>query len=283
MNNQSTTSHWILLRGLAREARHWSDFPDKLRTALAAKGDVARIDAIDLPGTGRFSEMKSPLTIGELTEFAREKFNDIRRKMRERGETPPERTRVVGVSMGGMIAADWLSRWPDDFKECVFINTSFGGFSPAYLRLKPSALAHLLGSLRPYTNFERELHSLRLVSNRPDNEFAQKIAKEWSGYADERPTTLENFTRQITACIRFKAPAERPETPMLTIYAENDRMVDSQCSKEIIRRWRTGSAAHPTAGHDLSLDDPDWVVEKTLDWESTLKEVRRGSPKPGQI
>lgn len=272
LNSNQTSSHWILLRGLAREARHWSNFPEMLTNALALRGDRARMDAIDLPGTGRYSEMKSPITIGELTEFARDKFNDIRRKMRERGEIPPERTRLLAISMGGMIAADWMQRWPDDFKECVLINTSFQGFSPAHHRLKPSAAAHLLGALRPYSNLERELHSLGLVSNRADRAALEAIAREWSTYADERPVTLENFTRQLLAAARFRAPAAAPDVPILTIYSEHDRMVDSRCSKEIVRRWKTASAVHSTAGHDLTLDDPAWVVEQIMVWETNLRE-----------
>ncbi len=269
----STTSHWILLRGLAREARHWSKFPELLKAALKAVGDEARIDALDLPGTGRYSEMKSPTTIGDLTEFAREKFNDIRRTMRERGDTPSERTRLLTVSMGGMVAADWMDRWPDDFKECVLINTSFQGFSPLHHRLRPNAVTHLLSSLRPLSHFERELHSLGLVSNRTDKKAAEVIAHEWATFAAERPVTLENFSRQLLAAARFRAPAKKPETPILTLFSEHDRMVDSRCSKEIIRRWETASANHPTAGHDLTLDDPNWVIEKTLAWESSLKEI----------
>ncbi len=274
----ATTSHWILLRGLAREARHWSTFPERLKARLKSQGDDARVDAIDLPGAGKYSEMKSPISIGELSEFAREKFNDIRRQMRERGETPPERTRLLSVSMGGMVATDWLDRWPNDFKECILINTSFHGFSPFHHRLRPHAMAHLFKALRPLSNIDRELHSLSLVTNLADEAKALTLAKEWSTYADERPMTLENFSRQLIASARFQAPAQKPETPILTLISERDRMVDSRCSKEIVRRWKTAFEIHPTAGHDLTLDDPDWVIDKTLAWESALKEVPGRNP-----
>jgi pimeloyl-[acyl-carrier protein] methyl ester esterase len=267
------TSHWVLLRGLAREARHWDGFPDTLAKAFAEKNEVARIDAIDLPGTGRFSEMKSPITIGELTEFAREKYIEIRRRQRERGETPSERTRILAVSLGGMIAADWLERWPDDFKEAVLINTSFKGFSPIYHRLQLGAAKHILRSLRPLTDFERELHALNLVSNSPDMKAREAVATRWATYAAERPVTLENFSRQLLAAALYRAPVEKPETPTLILYSKNDRMVSPECSKEIIRRWRSESSVHPTGGHDLTGDEPGWVVQKIIDWEQKLKEI----------
>lgn len=271
--NGDLTSHWILLRGLARESRHWGAFPEKLRDELAKLGDTARVDAIDLPGTGRYSEMKSPLSVGEMTEFAREKFNEIRKAMRARGEIPPERTRILAVSLGGMIAADWIERWPKDFAEAVFINTSFKSFSPVHHRLKPSAVIHLLSHLRRLPTVERELLSLKLVSNRTDIIENKSVAAEWSKFADERPVSLENFSRQLFAASSFKAPSQPPTLPLLVVYSEHDRMVDPRCSQEIIRRWNTAQAVHKTAGHDLTLDDPNWVIGQALAWERGLKEV----------
>ena len=272
-SSKPTTSHWILLRGLAREARHWNDFPEQLRSELAERGDSARIDALDLPGAGRFSEMKSPLSIKEITDFMREKFIEIRRLMRARGETPPERTRVVAVSMGGMIAADWMERWPDDLKACIFINTSFGGFSPVHHRLTLGAMKHILSSLRPRPKIEQYMNDMDLVLNTLDRNARRQIAETWKIYFDERPYTFENFSRQLFAASRFKAPSEKPPVPTLVLYSEKDRMVSAECSREIVKRWAVESAAHPTAGHDLTIDDARWVIEKMLAWESKLKEV----------
>lgn len=273
MNQVSKTSHWIILRGLAREARHWNEFPAKLIATCLAQNETARIDSLDMPGSGRYSEMKSPLTIGEMTEFAREKFIEIRRKLRDSGESPPARTRLVAVSMGGMIAADWMDRWPDDFKEAILINTSFQGFSPFYDRLRPSAVKHLFKTLRPLAHFDREMKSMELVSNTLTLDAKKVIAEKWATYANERPFTLENFARQLFAASRYQAPSKKPAVPLLVLYSENDRMVSPRCSKEIIRRWKTDFNVHPKAGHDLTLDDADWVIEKTLDWERKLKEI----------
>lgn len=273
METTTQTSHWILLRGLAREARHWDDFPARLERALAQRGDRARVDALDMPGSGRYSEMKAPLSIGETTEFAREKFIEIRRKIREAGGVPPERTRLVAVSMGGMIAADWVDRWPDDFKELVLINTSFSGFSKFYERLRPAAVRSLLASVRARTSVDRELSSLALVSNRTEDALALETARRWAAFGEDRPFSLENFTRQLVASARFRAPAEAPSVPTLVLSSARDRMVSPECSRAIARRWKVPSFEHPWAGHDLTLDDGDWVIEKTLEWESGMKEI----------
>ncbi len=267
------TSHWILLRGLAREARHWNDFPEQLQAALAQAGDQARVDALDMPGTGRYSEMKAPLSIREMTEFAREKFLEIRRRLRDRGEVPPERTRLMAVSMGGMVAADWMERWPDDFKECVLINTSFAGFSPMYHRMTLGAMRHIFGTLQRRSPVERTMLEMDLVLNLLGKNERRLIADKWKKFSEERPYKLENFARQLFAASRYRAPSERPSIPTLVLYSQNDRMVSSECSKEIVRRWQTDSASHASAGHDLTIDDARWVIEKTLAWESKLKEI----------
>ncbi len=257
--------HWILLRGLAREARHWSDFPRRLEDILnKAIAEGSRVDAIDLPGAGRYSEMKAPLSIAEMAEFVRDKFLEIRGRIREDGKEPPAQVCIVSTSLGGMIASEWLSNWPDELKACVLMNTSFKGFSPPYRRLMPTALMHLRRIITIKDPYERELEVLRMVSNRP--EIREVTAKEWSRYALSRPFSRENFFRQLFAAARFEPRIDEPPVPILVLASRKDRMVHPSCSDEIAKRWRAELRNHPTAGHDLSLDDPGWVIEQIVDW-----------------
>lgn len=271
-----------MLRGLAREVRHWGDFPEKLERRLRDLGENPRIDTLELPGAGRFSEMKSPLTVGEMTDFVRGKFLELRRRLRESGETPSDGTRLIGISLGGMIAADWASRWPDEFKDVILINTSFSGFSPPLDRLTPFAIKHMLGYLRPMTNLERELHAYKLSSHLSDANLAHVRASEWAKWADERPFKPENFGRQLLAAARYRAPLEKPKANVLVLISEKDQMVSPKCSRDIVKRWKVPSETHAWAGHDLTYDDADWVIEKTLAWMTKLKEIPE-RPTAGQM
>jgi hypothetical protein len=49
-------------------------------------------------------------------------------------------------------------------------------------------------------------------------------------------------------------------------------MVDHACSKAIARKWQTESDFHESAGHDLTLDAPEWTVEKIVAWDLALSE-----------
>lgn len=49
---------------------------------------------------------------------------------------------------------------------------------------------------------------------------------------------------------------------MLLIASEQDRLVNVACSKTLASRWQIPLSLHPDAGHDLPLDDPDWLYEQ---------------------
>ncbi len=266
--NKKIDTQWILIRGLARESRHWGNFPQELESVMSPQGEITRVDAIDLPGAGRYSEMRSPISISEITEFMRTKFLEIRERQRREGFKPASTTYLVAISLGGMVAARWLERWPDDFKGCVLINTSFKGFSPLFKRLSPPSYKHFFHILRAKEAVERELNILKMISNRPD--IHHQTAQEWAGLYLERPVSLENLTRQLLAASRFSSTLRQPPIPVLVLSSAQDRMVDPSCSKTIADRWHAKFAQHPTAGHDLPLDDGSWVVEQIRAFAKSL-------------
>ena len=258
-------AHFVLIRGLAREARHWGEFPlDLERAASETIGGRVRVDAIDIPGAGRFSEMRCPPSMPEIAEFVRGKFQDIRQKQREVGEQPAKHTILVAVSLGGMLATQWLERWPDDFNGTVLISTSFKGFSPIHHRLNPPVLKTFLDIARGKDAVAKEKQVLRLVSNRPSR--YDETAKEWATIQNSRPVSLENFARQLLAAALFEPRLRRPPCPVLVLVSKGDRMVSPKCSLSIAERWKTDLREHPDAGHDLPLDESGWVIEQILEW-----------------
>lgn len=275
MKNE-VASQWILLRGLAREARHWGEFPKLLQRDLLggaqneSSNSIVRIDCLDLPGMGAYSEMRSPLSIAALAEFARDKMIELRRRRREEGEAVAQRAYIIAQSLGGMVASYWIHEWPRDFDGCVLINTSFRGYSPFYQRLRPSSLRHLANILRSYRDaIDCERNVLRIVSNRP--ELYEQVAREWGAVLENRPVSPENFARQLIAAARFQAPEAAPEIPVLVLNSARDRMVHPSCSQEVARRWKAEFRQHPTAGHDIPLDDGPWVAREIAAWVKTLR------------
>ncbi|MBI2275982.1 MAG: alpha/beta hydrolase [Dechloromonas sp.] len=248
-------STWILLRGLTRESRHWGDFSEHLQLECGA----ARVQAVDLPGNGRLNRLESPLRVADMAQ-------SCRHQLLERGIAPPYF--VLAMSLGAMVAVDWATRQPTEIAGGVLINTSLRPFSPFYHRLQPGSYWPLLNLLLRGGDAEsRERSILRLTSSLPP---APAILAAWAGYARQCPVSSRNALRQLLAAVRYRAPAARPVPPVLILSGADDRLVDPRCSRRLAAQWATAFAEHPTAGHDLPLDDGPWVARQVGHWLRTL-------------
>jgi pimeloyl-ACP methyl ester carboxylesterase len=239
-------NHFYLFRGLVREKGHWGDFPDHLLTAFPQ----SLVTMIDLPGAGEHYKKSSPFTVkGIVEEMRREYLGTLRS-----GDSP----HLVAISLGGMIAVEWMKRYPDDFKSATLINTSAGGDSPFYDRLRPAAFLHLL-KVPFLSGRAKEARILELVSN--NSSVFEETLTEWEKICLERPVSLENSLRQLFAAAFWETGDFTPHVPVTLLASIQDRMVSVECSRRLAMKWRTPLKEHPTAGHDLSVDDPQWVAQ----------------------
>lgn len=249
-------SAWVLLRGLSRERRHWGEFPGHLQQAC---GD-GEVHALDLPGNGGLNRLASPVDVAAMAE-------NCRAQLCERGIAPPYY--LLAMSLGAMVAVAWAGRYPQEVAGCVLINTSLRRFSPFYRRLTPRNYLPLLRLLLERDPERRESAILRLTSCRPER---PATLAEWTAYARQHPVTPGNALRQLLAAARYWAPAGKPPPALLILASAGDRLVDPRCSRELATRWQAAFAEHPSAGHDLPLDDPAWVARQIAGWLRGLPE-----------
>jgi len=245
---------WVLLRGLAREAAHWAEFADLLSQA----SEGAPVYALDLPGAGIRSREHCPTIVAAIGDKVRADFQE---------QAPGSRPWLVGLSLGGMVAMDWLSRRRGECAGAVIINSSAAGASLAWERLIPSAgvtLARIAATSNPRA---REAAILGLTSTRADWPPAELDAR--AEIARLRPVSARNAAAQIAAAGRFRLPP-RPSAPVLVLASLGDRVVAPRCSERIASLWKAPCHRHPSAGHDLPLDDPRWVVDQIREWVSQL-------------
>lgn len=243
---------WIFLRGLSRESRHWGSFPE-----LFAKGvSDAQVFTPDLPGNGSLNTRKSPLHIAEMAE-------SIRAQLIEQGVRPPYY--LLAMSLGAMVAVAWATRYPEEIQGGVLINTSLRPFSPFYRRLKPANYLRLLKlALLGACDRNWEKTILELTSHKDNH--SENLLDHWVAYRREYPVNSQNAFRQIVAAARYRAPLARPPLPILILTSKEDALVDTSCSHQLAMHWNTDFAEHPSAGHDLPLDDGDWVVRQVSLW-----------------
>lgn len=242
--------HFFLIRGLIREKGHWGRFLKE----LASSFPQAKITTIDIPGAGDYYSSSSPLSISGMVEQMRRDYL--------MAKSDGEDKHLVAISLGGMIGVQWLKSHTEDFDCATFINTSFGGISPVYDRLLPQAFIFLL-KVPVLKGRAKESRILELVSNHPD--VFQDTLDMWEKIANERPVSLRNTLRQLLAAARFSIGNWEPAIPISILASTNDRMVNVRCSRSIAGKWKLPILEHPTAGHDLTVDDPAWVARSILE------------------
>jgi pimeloyl-ACP methyl ester carboxylesterase len=252
-------STWILLRGLTRERGHWGLFMDQLQRALPQ----ARLLPLDLPGAGLFHRCDSPLSVPAMVASCRQQLAGL-------GIAPP--VGLIGLSMGGMVAADWALGWPDEVACCVVINSSTSALSPVRQRLRPATWPRLLGLLARRDPVAIEATVLGLTSHAASSASARAaLLAHWAQIRSERPVRRRNALRQLIAAARYRLPRRAMTRPALVLCSLGDRLVDPACSLAIARLWGCPVASHPVAGHDLPLDDGGWVAGQIQAWVATLQ------------
>lgn len=243
---------WILLRGLTRDSRHWGDFPALFQAALPG----AAIVTLDLPGNGARNEEASPTQVEHMAEACRA-------ELRARGLHPPYH--LLAMSLGAMVAGAWAAAHAEEVAAAVLINTSLRPFSPLHQRLRPRAYPPLLRLALPgATAIDWERTVLALTSKLAPNRDA--LLRQWTTWRERHPVSRRNALRQLWAASRYRAPPQRPAVPLLVLASAADQLVDPACSRRLATQWRTAYGEHPRAGHDLPLDDGEWVAARVAAW-----------------
>ncbi|MCM2680664.1 alpha/beta fold hydrolase [Echinimonas agarilytica] len=245
------TQRIVLLRGLLRDHRHWGSLPDMIRVELPD----AIVETPDLAGNGLRSHETSPFSVEQMV-------NDIRLQLQPL--QPRTRYTIVALSMGGMIGAQWAQMYPNEIGSLILMNSSFKRFSKMTERLNPQwYFRALMTFLLPYSRFKKEQLVLEMTSTRA--RFNQKIALRWTEYACEGSPSVFNALRQLWAAAHYSGSEEAPCDHVLILNGGADDLVSPKCSLAIAEHWNCELVIQPTAGHDLSIDAPDWVLQHIVD------------------
>lgn len=243
---------WVLLRGLMRDSRHWGGFPQALRAALPG----SELYLLDLPGNGLRHHEQSPASVPAMAAW-------VRAELLRQGLPPPYR--VFAMSLGAMVTVAWADAHPEELDAAVLANTSLRPISPFYQRLQPAAWLLLLRmALTNPDARAAETAILQLTSRHLDQ--THTVLDDWTAWRLSHPVSRANALRQLLAAMRFAAPKRAPQTRLLLLNGARDKLVDPRCSQALAKAWDCELALHPTAGHDLPLDDGAWVAQQLARW-----------------
>jgi pimeloyl-ACP methyl ester carboxylesterase len=163
-----------------------------------------------------------------------------------------------------MTCLEWLRRWPEEVEGMVAINTSVGGLSKPWERMRPRAMVETLRTIARIDPVARERAVLDLTTSRHRDDL--ELARRQAALSRARPVRRWNIARQILAAGGFRYRGERAHVPLLVLSSAGDRMVAPVCSRAVAEAYGGRLRVHPEAGHDLSLDEPTWCVDEIEAW-----------------
>lgn len=250
----STEAAWVLLRGLGREASHWGDLPSE----LAARFPGWSLSTPDLPGTGARLSATSPASIPEIAQAVRASLDP---------EVRARRLWLVGLSLGSMVALSWALQFPQDVAGLALLSGSVGSLSPPWRRLRPGALRTFVQIARARSAGLREQLTLAITSA---NQGAQQAAlPAWTLAAEARPVSRRTLARQLLAAQRFRPLVKPLAIPTLVLAGARDALVHPSCSQRLAQALGSPIFVHPEAGHDVTLDEPAWVLDRLGAWAAS--------------
>jgi len=251
--------NWLLLRGLAREQRHWGAFPER----LASVTNRAFVTCLDLPGAGTERHRDSPTTIAGIVADLRARFLPVR-------DAHPGPWALAAQSLGGMVTMQWAATHPGDFARVAVANTSASDLSPIHQRMDLAVVPQVFAAMADLDPVDRETRILGFTTALVEDK--GPIARYFATLAADRPMRRANVLRQLVAASRFKAPGSL-QVPILVLAAANDRLAAPACGTALATHFGAPMELHPTGGHDLALDDPEWLADRLAEWD------RAGTPK----
>jgi len=224
---------WVMLRGLGRESGHWGPF----LPALEAAAPDSEVVTLDLPGTGARLHDRAPRTMRETVDRVRDEAS-ARGLLRER-------LLLFGISLGGMVAMEWASAHPEELAGVAIAASSASDIAPLLKRFSALGFANVVLNRLTRDPVRRQRRLAWLVSNRRD--LRDRVVREWVQIERDRPVSFQTIRAQMDAASSWKAPASL-RVPSLFLVGGKDRL----------------------AGHDLTTDAPEWVVDRCVRWASRL-------------
>jgi pimeloyl-ACP methyl ester carboxylesterase len=107
-----------------------------------------------------------------------------------------------------------------------------------------------------------------LLSPSASKEKREKFAAAWAAIDANAKVSVQQLWRQLKAARAFTGTVEMAavQCPVVVVRCDDDQFVDPRNS-DFIHKLMTHSKllVHPSAGHELAVDDPDWFVKTIKD------------------
>ena len=253
-----------LLRGLSREHGHWSEeFLGELRDQFPG----VAITFMDLPGAGEYNDRKAFMSVKKMANFLHETHRDSLAEYRGNNI-------LLATSLGGIVALEWMDRYPDDFDGAIMAASGFKGICKGNERVMPKAKFASLSVLLTGNMPKREAKLLRINSNYHQGD--STLLNRWITIQEERPISRMSMVKQGLGGMFYKPKKKKVTVPLLILGSEGDRLVHPNCICDVQEWFKGTMSLHPSAGHGIPIDAPAWIVNETADWWERQLALRAG-------
>jgi homoserine acetyltransferase len=155
-----------------------------------------------------------------------------------------------------MIATQWALEFPNEVDRLILINSSFS-LSPIQQRLKPTNYLGILKCI--FSSSAQDIEQFILTTTCNTEKWKPHLSA-CVQFQKEHRIRLKNFIRQLKMT-KHSQFYQKPDCHVIILASSNDRLVSPQCSHTIATQWNVPLHLHPTAGHDLPMDDGTWIID----------------------
>ncbi|MCB1009189.1 MAG: alpha/beta fold hydrolase [Acidobacteria bacterium] len=177
-------------------------------------------------------------------------------------------THLLGASFGAEAAIELAARYPDRVRSLTLVTAmdrATPDFRAGSSALRASLAEVLAGVERGrfydalvesvYSESFREREAATLAARRAQ---VDQLPLAWFAGVNALLDSIEDF--DLTDSLR------EIRCPVLVVIAENDRVMDRERSEALARALGAEVAVHPTSGHALVVEDPEWLAGVSLDF-----------------
>lgn len=252
---------YIGLRGLTRGNIHWGDFAQ----VLAAKDPQAIFIPLEMAGNGERANERSLIHPADVVYDLR---SQLKTKLQDRGITEQIQVNIVSISLGGMIALKWAEMFPEEIENLFVINSSLKQLSSVQDRLFPKNYFRIIKMILFDDVSGEEENILRMTSNY--YVLTKSYLPQFIQIRLKYKFHFLNFIRQLVLASRIKI-GRQIKSKLVVIGSQNDRLVSWKCSQAIAASFKGQFYINKYSGHDLPLDDPEWLTQIILKATSTME------------
>ncbi len=177
-----------------------------------------------------------------------------------------EQTHMLGVSMGGMIAQEFVLNYPDRVKKLVLCSTTPGG--PHSVPTPPETIAAMMDR----ENLTEEQMARRIIPLLYPKDYIKnnpEVAERTINHILIAPITEDAYMRQLNAIMKFDTYDRLPKInrPTLVMSGKEDVLLPYKNSEILAQRIpRAKLVLYDKVGHGMVTQVAEDFVEKVIEF-----------------